>query len=340
MRYTLPPLNSLRAFEAAARRQSIVAAARELCVTQGAVSRHVNNLENFLGEKLFRRTKRGIELTPKGAALQEATRNAFDMIAGAVAQASASQQASPIRLNLTPTFAVRWLVPRLARFYQRCPDVAIEMSTSYHPDMTDSDEFDVAVTYGSGNYAHLRAEQLFLNYVMPVCAPRLANGDAPPATFEALSEHLLIHSINRPFMWPNWLAGGGINNVNAEAGLRMQNSSLVYQAALDGLGVAIGELAFLADDIDSGRLVAPLGPARRDAGGAYYFVYPTLNSSKPGVAEFRAWILEEAAMTSDYVSKRWLGAGAIHDSIGEDSVARVMAAARAGAARRGVTQQG
>lgn len=304
MRYTLPPLNSLRAFEAAARRQSIALAAKELCVTQGAVSRHVNNLENFLGEKLFRRTHRGIELTPRGMALQAATHQAFNTIAEATQLAMTPTRAAPVRLNLAPTFAMRWLVPRLSQFYRRHPEVLLEMSTSQRPCLADPEEFDATIDYCEGEWPGMDAERLFESVVIPVSAPFLADGRPAPATGGEVAGHTLLHSLNRPYLWPNWLAAAGIGGVAANAGPRFQNSSLVYQAAIDGLGIAVGEIAFLADDIDAGRLVAPLAP-HRDVQGCYYLLRPRGEAAKPGLLAFRAWLMEEATVSDRRVRERW-----------------------------------
>jgi LysR family glycine cleavage system transcriptional activator len=304
MRYTLPPLNSLRAFEAAARRQSIALAAKELCVTQGAVSRHVNNLESFLGERLFRRTHRGIEPTPRGLALQAATHQAFNTIAEATQLVMTPTRAAPVRLNLAPTFAMRWLVPRLSQFYRRHPDVVLEMSTSQRPCAADFGEFDATIDYCEDTWPGMEAEQLFESIVIPVCSPTLADGAAPPARPEDIARHTLLHSLNRPYLWPNWLSASGAGGIAANVGPRFQNSSLVYQAASDGLGIGIGEVAFLIDDIEGGRLVAPF-PPHRDVQGSYYLLRPRGEAAKPGLVAFRKWLMDEAAASNRRVRERW-----------------------------------
>lgn len=291
-----PPLNALRAFEAAARHLSFKRAADELCITHGAVSRHIMKLEEHVGTKLFARHNRRVELTAEGARYNLQIRDAFRRIHEATAEMVASANRKSLKLKVPPTFAIRWLVPRLARFQARWPDVAVHISTPYDPNVER--DFDMAVYYGAPNFPDgIACERLFAEFLMPVLSPALARISPPLRTPRDLERCVLLHSMVRMNDWRQWLRATGADHVDPESGLRFENSGLVYQGVAEGLGVAIAQFAFVTDDIATGRLVAPFPEYVKNEIG-YYLVYPRERLRRPNAESFRAWILEEAHKTN------------------------------------------
>jgi LysR family glycine cleavage system transcriptional activator len=287
-----PPLNALRAFEAAARLTSVRRAAEELCITHGAVSRHIANLEEYVGTKLFLRRHRQIELTPEGAKYNLQIRDAFSRIYQSTAEMVAAAKGRSLRLKVPPTFAIRWLVPRLARFQAQHPDMAVEISTPFGPNLQY--DFDMAVYYGNLDFpAEIVRERLFSDVLMPVLRPDLAESSPALRKPGDLALCVLLHSKLRLDDWPVWLSAAGASEVDPGSGLRFENSGLVYQAVTEGLGVAIAQLAFVADDLAAGRLLAPFSTyVSKDI--AYYLIYPEGRLKTTKARDFRAWIHEEA----------------------------------------------
>jgi LysR family transcriptional regulator, glycine cleavage system transcriptional activator len=291
----LPPLNALRAFEAAARHLSFKAAAEELCVTQSAISRHILNLEDHLGARLFERRHRQVALTRDGQAYVHSVRAAFTGIAGATTALFSDQQQRMLKLKLPPTCAIRWLVPRLARFHAVHPDMSVQVTTSHDPVDFDANDIDAGVEYGPAIGRGLAGERLFGEVLVPVVAAR-AGGGAPPRRPEDLGNHLLLHSIQRPDDWPQWFEAAGVPEIGKEQGLIFENSSLTYQGAVDGLGIAMAQVAFVIDELHTGRLTEPFD-VRVHHHLAYHFVYPKERSRIDRIRKFHAWIAEEAART-------------------------------------------
>ena len=293
MHRRLPPLNALRAFEASARNASFTRAAQELFVTQGAVSRHVAGLEKWLGAKLFRRTQRGIELTAKGATYFRILKGAFDQVEFGTRQLQEKREENLLRLKLPPTFAIRWLVPRLARFHAEHPDIDVQITTSH--DRADFDREDVDVGIHSDyeppatGYRRLFGEQL-----MPVCSPRLPTRERPLTKPQDLEHHVLLCSMHRPRDWPAWLEAAKVRGVDGNSGLKFDSASLAYQAAIDEAGVMIAQHVFVEDDLATGRLIAPLA-LRLTTQGAYYLVYAADRPKTARVAAFEDWVLRELA---------------------------------------------
>jgi LysR family transcriptional regulator, glycine cleavage system transcriptional activator len=289
----LPPLNALRAFEAAARHLSFKQAAAELCVTPGAISRHVGNLEDDLGTSLFIRRNRSIRLTRHGESYLGDVRGAFERMDRATAALRSTLiDEKSLRLKLPPTCAMRWLVPRLAGFHTQHPDISVQISTSHEPVDFDHDEVDLAIQYGTGIGPGLAGERLFDEVLMPVCRPGLIEDPAPVAP-GALAENVLLHSFRRPHDWPRWFEAAGIPDRQIAREIVFENSSLTCQGAIDGLGVAIAQAAFVQDEIKSGRLVCPTDlPLRTDYG--YYLVCPKGKTRQKKVRLFQSWIATEA----------------------------------------------
>jgi LysR family glycine cleavage system transcriptional activator len=292
----LPPLNALRAFEAAARHSSIKRAADELCVTPGAVSRHVLKLEGYLGVRLFDRGHGSVELTPAGMRYLEEIREAFALIARATGTTRSGRDEQRLRLRVPPTCAARWLVPRLAHFHAQHGEFSIEIATSHDPVDFARDEIDAAVHYGRTIASRLAGAELFGEVLVPVCTPALASQPPPVRSARDLAAHVLLHSIRRPNDWPDWFAAAGAGRLELDRTLAFENSTLTYQGAIDGLGVAVAQLAFVGDELERGRLVMPLD-LRLHGECSYFLVYPADKAKLSKVRVFQEWITAEAAQT-------------------------------------------
>ncbi len=290
----LPPLNALRAFEAAARHLSFTKASDELCVTQGAVSRHIAGLERELGTPLFLRRHRAVELTVKGSAFFHALRDAFDRIEDAAIKAQPLAHARTLRIKLPPTFAIRWVVPRLARLHALDRTIDVQITTSHaHVDF-EREEVDVAIHSGREPPTGVIAKRLFGETLLPVCSPALLTGERVLRSPADLAGHVLLCSLHRPDDWPTWIAAAGVPGIDGNNGLKFENSSLAYQAAIDRLGVAMAQKVLVADDLAAGRLVAPFG-LEVTADGGYFLSYPRRSAMPDAVRLFERWICDEAA---------------------------------------------
>jgi LysR family glycine cleavage system transcriptional activator len=292
----LPPLNALRAFEAAGRHLSFKAAAAELCVTQGAVSRHVLNLENFLGVSLFMRSHRQVSLTPAGTAYLQEARDALLRISDATTRARARTDERTLRIKAPPSCSIRWLVPRLGRFHARHPDIAVQVTTSHDPVDFERDEIDVGIHYGVEATEDWRHERLFNEVLIPICNKSLFGRSRKRHAARDIARQVLLHSLRRPTDWRQWLDAAGLSGFSATQELTFENSTLTYQGALDGLGIAIAQKALVADEISSGRLSAPSDIEVRNP-LAYYLVYPNRRQTPAKVQAFQSWVASEASLT-------------------------------------------
>jgi LysR family glycine cleavage system transcriptional activator len=291
----LPPLSALRAFEATARHMSFTKAAREFNVSQGAISRHVATLERLLGSKLFLRHHRAIELTSKGEAYFRALRDAFERIQDATDLVFGATDTPTLRIKLPPTFAIRWIVPRLARLHATDPHLDVQITTSHSPADFDREDIDVAVHSGDSAPPGTIAIRLFGETLTPVCSPALLRQGRSLRRPADLRRHTLLCSLHRPKDWPTWIEAAGIDGVDGNSGLKFENSSLAYQAAIDRLGVAMAQTALVEDDLGSNRLVAPF-ELKVPTTGAYFLIYPPRSRDLDKVRRFESWILKECAV--------------------------------------------
>jgi LysR family transcriptional regulator, glycine cleavage system transcriptional activator len=292
VRRRLPPLNSLRAFEAAGRRLSFTLAADEIGVTLSAVSHQIRQLENVLGAPLFRRTGRRIELSEEGRLLMPGLTEGFERIVRTMTQFEARRPTGVLTVSMLSTFAMRWFIPRLQRFHAACPEIEVRMSTAV--DLTDleRDDIDCAIRFGHGAWPGLHADRLFAEQLVPICHPRLATGEQPLCVPADLRLHRLLHARLRPDDWRMWLHAAGVQECDPSAGLTFETRNFVIQAALDGIGIAIVDPSLVSEELAAGRLVRPF--ARSLPGeGAYYFVCLESMLSTPRVARFRAWLVAE-----------------------------------------------
>ena len=281
----MPSLNGLRAFEAAARHGSFLAAGGELNVTQAAVSRMVRLLEERLGFQLFERLPNGLVLTAQGKALQPSLTAAFDSIASATEQVAAMRTTPVLTLGVGPSFAVRWMIPRLASFYREHPEIEVRLATggAINPFRED---WTCGILIGNGDWPGLEVEPLFSADLFPVCTAGIAERLTSPA---ALANESLLQVAHSPEDWPLWLKAARVNLRGASLGPSFDNYAMALQAALDGLGVAIGLRPYVEDDIAMGRLVAPFSLSV-PKGGAWYLVYRPFREGDPGLIAFREWL--------------------------------------------------
>lgn len=295
----LPPLNALRAFEAAARHRSLVAAARELHVTPAAISHQVKALEADVGVPLFRRLPRGVALTEAGRAMLPELAKGLDHFRRAVRGAAAGGTAGELRVTVLPSFAQLWLMPRLGRFLAAYPEVELViLGSSEVVDLARSD-IDLAIRYGGGRWPGLWSRLLFAEETFPVCAPALLDGPPPLRRVEDLRRHRLLHDWNITsgeawLTWAAWLGHIGLGDIDPQAGLRLSDSVMLMEAAVRGLGVAVGRTSLAGGHLAAGRLVRPFA-LTRPADFAYHVACVEGAEARPRLRAFVDWLIEEAA---------------------------------------------
>jgi LysR family glycine cleavage system transcriptional activator len=293
----LPPLNSLRAFEAAARHLSFTRAAEELHVTPAAISHQIKALEAHLGVKLFRRLNRTVLLTDAGQACVSGLSEAFDRMAAALEGLRAQDCGGPLTVSTSPAFAAKWLVPRLERFQERCPEIDVRVSAAMRLVDFAREDVDVAIRYGPGRYPGLLSELLLTNEVVPVCAPALLGGPRPLRVPQDLRHHTLLHD-DTPTSdgaypnWAMWLGAAGVEGVDPSRGPRFDYAGLVVEAAAVGRGVALALSTIATGDLAAGRLVRPFAVAVPTP-FAYYVVCPEATAARAKVEAFRCWLRAE-----------------------------------------------
>lgn len=295
----MPPLNALRAFEAAARKLSFTKAADELNVTPGAISQQIRQLEDFAGSPLFKRTGRSVLLTDSAQATLPLVRDAFEKIseAGRVMQAPARK--GRVMVSCAPSFAAKWLAPRLEAFHRA--HEGIEAWVSADMGLTDfsTADADIAIRYGGGNYEGLKSEKLLDETVVPVCSPSLLEGEHPIRTPADLARHTLLHDEsqeNDPSCpdWANWLTARNVLGVQSRRGPRFNQAVLVIEAAISGQGVALAKRAVAERDLNAGRLVAPFIDGTTPIDFSYWIVWPKGRHLSADVRAFLKWIKAQA----------------------------------------------
>ena len=296
----LPPLNPLRAFEAAGRHLSLTKAAQELHVTAAAVSHQVRGLEEYLGVKLFRRVGNSLLLTDAGQACLPGLVEGFDRLVGAIERLKQHDARGPLHVSVAPAFASKWLVPRLERFNAANPDIDVRISASLDVVDLDRDGFDAAIRLGRGAYPDLDVHELFSESVVPMCRPDLIDGSHPLHRPADLRHHVLIHDDSLRFEtaapdWPMWLKAAGIvdADVDASRGPHFSHPDHAMQAAMDGAGVVLGWRTLAAADLATGRLAIPFDVTLPMNLG-FFFVCAQVASERPKIAAFRNWLLEES----------------------------------------------
>jgi len=289
----LPPLNALKAFEAAARHESFTKAAQELHVTQGAVSHQVKALETELGFRLFGRESQRLLITEAGRFYLEVVRDAFDRIASGTERLLERQNAGALTVTTSPNFASKWLVHRLGRFAEAHPDIDLRVSASLHHVDFAREDIDLAIRHGDGRWPGLHVTRLWVEELFPVCSPTLLQGRKTLRRPTDL-EHLTLLHINDRTDWAKWLQAVDVADADLGRGPIFNQASMAIDAAIDGQGVALARTALVAWDLLAGRLARPFRLALK-VPYAYWIVCPKANAELPKIASFRAWILAEAA---------------------------------------------
>lgn len=288
----LPSFSALKAFEAAGRHASFLAAAGELNLTPGAVSRQIRSLEEFLGQPLFERSHKRVNLTPLGRDYLADIQGPLGQIAKASQQIREFGGNPTIAIRTYPTFAIRWLIPRWGALYDLFPNVDIQLTTSLNVAEFGGTDFDLAIQVQGSETSRdgLVVEKLLDVDTFPVCAPFLAETVQNPGD---LAGQTLLHADPRLTDWKQWLDFAGEKSVQVAGGLRFENTNLAIHAAIEGLGFAIGIEALIQEELSSGRLVRPFQTKRRS-----YFpvqlVYPSAKAADPVFLSIKDWLHQEA----------------------------------------------
>jgi LysR family glycine cleavage system transcriptional activator len=289
---SLPPLNAVRAFEAAARRGSFVEAAADLNVTHWAIGKQIRLLEDWLGVPLFERRSSGVALTDEGAELSSDVGAVLSRLSEATAKLrrpEVTRRASGlVRVNVQPSFALRWLFPRLARFQGLFPNIEVRVSTTSRKLRYIGSAFDVGIRSAPEKSAGLRSEVLMHDRRLPACSPELLR-KRPVQTVDDLRHHVMLHSVTTRSAWSQWLAAAGAADLKAVRQLELEHVYLQLQAAAEGLGVALASVPLIEADVAAGRLVCPI-PAPLWHAGDYELVTNEERIGTPVVRAFRDWI--------------------------------------------------
>jgi LysR family glycine cleavage system transcriptional activator len=301
-RYNLPPLDLLEAFEASARHLSFTRAADELSLTQSAISRQVKALEDRLGVVLFQRLHRALRLTEQGEQLLRVADDVLRQLHGVTERLRLSPAQKTVVLTTTPGFAGLWLIPRLAGFTARRPDVDVRISASYALVNLERDGVDLAIRYCTEASVGADSPKLFGEVVLPVCSPSLRKQASRPLKRpEDLRHHVLLYgetnATGQLSEWPMWLRAMKLDELKPAGALHFSQYDQMINACVSGQGVALGRLPLIAGLLKEGRLVAPLGKTVASAHG-YHLVRSPASSAKPEVEEFAAWLLQEARQPS------------------------------------------
>lgn len=299
----LPPLNGLRAFEAAARYLSFTKAAEELHVTPAAISQQVKMLEDYFGVQLFKRLTRALLLTDSGQRVLPILQEGFDRLAEADQILRSQEDEKILTVSVAPSFGAKWLVPRLNGFRRVHPDYDIRIDATDQKVDFKRDSIDIALRYGGGDYPGLVADHLLPEFAVPVCSPKLQQGEHPLIKPEDLQYHTLLHiqwKIENEAApnWRMWLRAAGLEHIDADRGLIFSMESMAAQAAIEGQGVALIASALIADDLKSGRLIRPFpDEVNQQTQFCYYLVYPESHLQRPKVIAFKNWVEKEIKST-------------------------------------------
>jgi len=299
---TLPPLQSLRAFEAVARLLSFRRAGEELLITQSAVSHHIRILEEHLGVRLFVRKSRGIALTKDGERYFKSVGEAFAILTTATGDLCGHPARSRVRVSLLPSFAANWLVPRLADFSRLHPDVDLQLDPSMHLADLNAGEADLAIRFGEGNWNGVENRLLMQEQITPVVSPALLSR-GPPLTKpqDVLAYPLLM--VLRPYEWELWAEANQVDLAGAEK-IQLTDYNIALQAALDGQGITIARLQLIGDRLRSGTLIQPFRQALASPGLGHWLVRRRGGSDAAGVKAFADWITHAASGQVGALPKR------------------------------------
>jgi LysR family glycine cleavage system transcriptional activator len=289
----LPPLNWLKAFEAAGRNLNFTRAAEELGVTQAAISQHVKALEAFLGVTLFRRGHQKLILTEAGMSYLPKLSGAFDLVAAGTSEVLAHGGDNGLTVRVPSSFSIKWLIPRLEKFHASYPDIDIRLTSLVQEANFMSDNVDLEIRNGIGDWPGLDVALLLPEETYPVCSPDLFPDPSRKRDHNDLLETTLLDVPGYTEGWEVWLDRVGARPFSDYASISFDQSIMAIQAAVSGMGVMLGRSSLVADEIEAGRLISPFGPVLK-ASSAYYVICPPEFTARPRVREFRDWLLGEA----------------------------------------------
>ncbi|MEJ6657074.1 MAG: LysR family transcriptional regulator [Pseudomonas sp.] len=292
MRRKIPPTQALICFESAARHESFTKAADELALTQSAVCRQIANLESFLDVQLFRRTRRGVRLTETGQTYSRRIAGRLDAVERDTLSVMGNQGTATLELALVPTFGTQWLLPRLSDYLVQHPHVTINMTNRTRPFLFADTEFDAAIYFGDGDWSGTEVHFLMNESPVPVCSPGLLAGQAQ-LTAEQISQLPLLQQSTRPYAWRQWFAATGMRVEHDLNGTRLELFSMLAQAAMHGMGVALIPPFLIRSELESGKLVIAC-PQSFDSSNAYYLVIPERKAESATLQAFRDWLISEA----------------------------------------------
>jgi LysR family glycine cleavage system transcriptional activator len=290
---TLPPLQALRAFEATARLLSFRRAGEELLITQSAVSHHIAELEKNLGTKLFLRKARGVELTPEGERYFETVRRAFGLIASGTADLRGRTTMARVRVSLLPSFAANWLVPRLGRFAEAHPGIALILDPTLRLADLAAGETDVAIRYGDGLWDGVESRLLMQERLAPVVGPDLLRRGPPLIEPKDVLRHTLLFPL-RPYDWDVWAEESGVDLSSARS-IQLSDYNIVLQATADGQGIAMGRLLLIGDRLRAGTLIQPPFGVVTSLRVGHWLVIPKRTRLTAAVTAFVDWLEAETA---------------------------------------------
>ena len=294
----LPPLKALRVFEVAARNESFAIAAEELFITASAVSHQIKSLEEYLGVKLFERTKRQVQLTATGERYLQSIKESLNGIELATQWITAQPNAGVVSVNVAPNFLIRWLLPRLRSFQSLYPDIELQLSASNELVDLYENKVDMSIIFGHGDWHDIEIELLSRVFLVPVCTQQVIDDAQPLNTPGDLRHYSLIHVVKRLYEWPEWLQQRGVDYSGFSRGIQLSSSQLATAAALQGVGIALADRQLSAPEIESGKLIRPFDSAL-DTRRAFYLAHSKSRVMTEGMRSFASWVMSEMNQLAD-----------------------------------------
>lgn len=294
-RRKLPPLNALRAFEAAARHQSFKDAAEELAVSQSAVSHQIKALEDYLDASLFTRKTRAVELTRKGKLLYPILRNAFDSIWEGTQMLLEESSMSVLTLHVYSTFTMRWLLPRLPRFQESHPNIQVRLHTSQADVNFAQEDIDAAIMVGQPTDSNLHYDYLFDCELFPVCSPGYIRKNGPITRPEELANHPILQVYPSAGDWYVWLEGNEVTGVAPDSGLQLESYDVALSSAVQGIGIALGQQPYIDRELETGDLVELFPELRLRNTNRWYLACRSEKRHTAKMEALRSWLLGEVA---------------------------------------------
>lgn len=293
MTNNIPPLKSLQAFEAAARHESFLIAAEELCVTPGAVSRHVKLLEHYLGVSMFMRRSNGVALSPEGRTYADKIIAIFHMIADVTGEAREAETPKNMVISTLPAFSESWLNKRLSSFQKTFPGIDLQIESHDNQTVLQNTDIDAWIHFSDGNHPGFDVTYLTSEALVPVCSPTLRDTLPNEPSAAQLVEMPLLHDVNWGDDWGNWASAMGIGQENLSTGMRFALYSGVIQSAIEGLGVAIGHKSMIQDELSDGRLIE-LSNLSYLPSRSFHLIVPTAKLRMNRIKKLKAWFTSEA----------------------------------------------